>query len=92
MSAAPYAMCTRCQEPDNADGVPECICARLWPVPADDVEQLALPIAVPLVQAHDIDALLARCRQLLGDEPVDDIPHLYGGRPVLTVITGGGLL
>jgi hypothetical protein len=91
MSAAPYAMCTRCQEPDSPDGIPECICPRLWPVPTGDVEQLALPIDVPLVQAHDVDALLARCRRLL-EEDVDDIPHLYRGRPVLTVITGGGLL
>lgn len=34
MSAERRTWCTRCQEPENDAGVPECICSRLWPVPA----------------------------------------------------------
>lgn len=99
MSAERHAWCTRCQEPVDDAGVPACICPRLWPVLAAAPEQLALAIDVPRVErakAEDsLGTLIALCSWLLdehGDDQADDIPHEYGGRPVFTVITGGGVL
>lgn len=96
MSAERHTWCTRCQEPANDAGIPECVCGRLWPALAAAPEQLALAIDVPRVERaqpeHDVGTLITLCRRLLEhrDEPIEDLPHLYRGRPVLTVITGGG--